>query len=200
MNFIKEKNNSFFKFIKTNLDMCEEDVEKIEYGMQIIILNVFKIIILFVTAYFLKIFTYTLIAFISFGVLRTFSCGVHADSSIKCIIINYIVFLGNVFLSLKVSLNWTLIMVIFLISLVLVIKYAPADSAERPLVSKKLRKRLKLKSCIAILILCLLSILCSKSIYCNILTFSTLEEALLITPLAYFIFRKPYKNYERVQL
>lgn len=200
MKIINKLNNYFFEFVRNNLEKSEEEIEVIRYGMQVIFFNIFKVIILFFTAYLLGVFKYTLIAFVSFGLIRTFSSGVHANSGIKCIIGNYVLFLGNVFVSLSFKLNKTSILILFLISLILIIRYAPADSAERPLVSKKLRKALKIKSCITAIGLLIVSIVLANSIYSNIITYAVLEEAFLVTPLAYFIFRKPYKNYEKVQI
>ncbi|KOA20281.1 accessory regulator protein B [Clostridium homopropionicum DSM 5847] len=200
MNIINRFYNSFFSYIKINLGKSEEDIEKIRYGLQVIFMNIFKMIILFVTAYFLGLFKYTLISLLSFGFIRTFSCGVHADSSIKCITCNFIIFLGNVLLSLSFSLNFISMVILFSISLILIIKYAPADTAERPLVSKKLRRTLKIKSCIAVLLLFLLSILLTNPIYKNILVYSALQESFLITPLAYSILKKPYRNYENIEI
>lgn len=199
LNFITKLSKSFFNFIRLNLDMSDEEIEKIQYGMQIIFMNMFKIVILFVPAFFLKVFSYTLIAFISFGFLRTFACGVHAHSSIVCIVINYVVFLGNVFLSLNFLFNPFLIAVLYLISLILVIKYAPADTAERPLISKKLRKALKVKASVLVIIMYILTILLKNPIYKNILAYSVLEEAIFITPLAYLIVGSTYNNYKNVQ-
>ena len=196
----KKLNTLLMTFIKKNLNKTEEELEILEYGIQVVLITVYKLIILFVTAYVLKIFTYTLIAFVVFGLLRSFAAGVHASSSIKCIFVNYIVFLGNVFLSLNFKLNQTALIVLFLISLILIIKYSPADTAERPLVSKKLRKSLKLKSIIIVLLCFILCLFLTNPIYRNIITFAVLEEAFLITPLAYSIFRKPYNNYLDVQL
>lgn len=200
MDIINKMSNSFIKFVKRNLNKTNEDIEKIEYGIKIITMNLFKMIILFITAYFLKVLGYTIVAFITFGILRSFASGVHADSTIKCIFINYIVFLGNVFLASSFSLNNSLVTIFFLISLVLFINYAPADTYERPLISKSLRKKLKMKSIITLIFYGVLSVLLSNSIYGNIIIYSAFEEALLITPLAYKIFKKPYKNYENIKL
>ncbi|AJA46570.1 accessory gene regulator B [Clostridium pasteurianum DSM 525 = ATCC 6013] len=48
---------------------------------------------------------YCIVAVVSFGILRTFASGVHTGSNIKCILMNYIIFLGNIFLSLRFSLR-----------------------------------------------------------------------------------------------
>jgi accessory gene regulator B len=198
MNITERISKLCLKFVMNNLEKTEGELEIIQYGIQSILINIFKFIILFSTAYFMRIFDYTLAAFISFGVLRAFASGTHANSSIKCIFINYIMFFGNVFLSLNIKLTKQFIGIIFIISLILIVLYAPADTAERPLISKKLRKELKIKSSMVVLLLAAITLVISNSIYINIITLSILQESLLITPLAYEIFRKPYKNYENV--
>ncbi|MDP4177186.1 MAG: accessory gene regulator B family protein [Bacillota bacterium] len=200
MGIINKISNLLIQFVKNNVDKTDEEIEKIKYGIQVIIMNIFKMFILFITAYFLRILIYTLIAFIAFGILRSFASGVHADSSMKCILLNYMVFLGNVYFSLSFSLNRVLITILFLISLILIINYAPADTAERPLISKELRKELKIKAIITLFIFGILSLLLSNSIYGKVITYSTFEEAFFITPLCYKIFGKPYRNYENIKL
>lgn len=192
--------NSFIKYVKENFNKTNEEIEKIDYGIKVITMNMFKMIILFATAYFFKILGYTIVAFITFGILRSFASGVHADSTIKCIFINYIVFLGNVFLAINFSLGNVLRIMFFLISLSILIKYAPADTYERPLVSMILRKKLKIRAIITLMVYGVLSVLLSISTYGDIIIYSALEQALLITPLAYKIFRKPYKNHENIKL
>jgi accessory gene regulator B len=200
MNITEQISKLCLKFVINNLEKTEGELEIIQYGIQSILINIFKFIILFSTACFMKIFDYTLAAFIFFGALRAFASGTHADSSIQCILINYIMFFGNVFLSLNIKLTKQFIGIIFIISLILIVLYAPADTAERPLMSKKLRKELKIKACIVVLFLAAITFVISNSIYINLITFSVLQESLLITPLAYRIFGKPYKNYENVSL
>lgn len=186
-------------FIGNNADKTAEDLEKIQYGVQVIIINIFKMIILFATAYILGVLKYTCIAFAVFAIFRCFACGVHANSSLQCIIINYIVFLGNVYLSLSFTLNKLVLIILFSISLVLTLLYAPADTAERPLISNKLRNKLKLKSVLVVLIFFTIALLATNSIYSNLITYSILEEAAIITPISYIIFKKSYKNYKNVK-
>lgn len=187
-------------FIKDNINKTETELEKIQYGIHVILINVFKLLLLFITAYFLGILDYTIIAYISFAALRSFASGVHADSSIKCIITNYIIFLGNVYLSLSFSLKKVYVAAIFAISLILVILYAPADTEERPLMSKNLRDRLKAKSILIVLGFGITILLLPGSVYTNLITYSILQESILITPMIYIIFGKKYKNYERIKI
>lgn len=199
--YINEKiSKKCTSFIRNNLNKTEMELEKIQYGIHIILINIFKLVLLFITAYFLGILNYTIVAFISFAILRSFASGVHANSSIKCIITNYIIFLGNVYLSLSFPLNKVCISAIFIISLILVILYAPADTEERPLMSKKLRGGLKVKSILIVLGFCITTLLFPSSVYMNLITYSVLQESILITPMIYIIFAKKYRNYENVKI
>lgn len=186
-------------FVQASLDKSNIEMEQIKYGIQSILTNTFKMIILFITAYFLGIAKYTLIALVAFGILRSFASGIHATSSLKCIIANYIIFLGNVYLSIYFTLTKLNITVLFLISLVLITFYAPADTAARPLTSTKTRKKLKTLSIITTVLLYILAIILKNNIYVNIVTFSACIEAILITPLAYKIFNLPYRNYKKYE-
>lgn len=190
---------NLINLIKSTLDKTDSELEQIKYGIDSILANISKLTILFITAYFLGIFKYTLIALISFGFVRGFASGIHATSNFKCIITNYIIFFGNIYFSLWIILNKVHITILFIISLCLIILYAPADTAAKPLTRKKVRTKLKIYSSFSVVILYSLSINLNNCIYANIITFSILFEAILITPIIYKIFKSPYKNYKKFQ-
>lgn len=185
-------------FIKHNTSTSEDDLEKIHYGIQVIINNLFKLIILLMTAYLLGIFMYTFTAFIIFATLRCFASGVHANSTFQCILCNYILFFGNVYLSINLSYNPLINGTVFVMSFIFMLLYAPADTEERPLISKKLRRNLKIKSIIFTIVFYTITLLIKNSIYINLIIFAILEESLIITPLAYKLFGKNYKNYKNI--
>lgn len=194
----KKLSDICLQFVKNNTSISDEEAEKIYYGLQVIMLDISKSIILLGPAYFLGIFKYTLIAFLVFAILRSFASGVHANSTLQCIVVNYILFIGNVYLSLCLPLNTAAQSIIFLISLTLVFLYAPGDTEERPLVSKKLRKQLKFKS-LSIIVAFFISIFIIESrIYTTLITYGILEAALVITPITYRLFGKKANNYNNV--
>lgn len=188
------------KFVAKNLQKTEDELEKIKYGIQVILVNLIKLTILFLIASILGIRTYTLIAVISFASIRVFASGVHAESNLNCTITNIILFLGNVYLSMNIILDKTIIIVFISLSLILIFLYAPADTEARPLVSKKLRKKLRIYSIIITLLLGIIALTCKNTIFANLIIFSVLEESLLITPIIYYIFNKTYNNYENINL
>ncbi|WP_160692152.1 accessory gene regulator B family protein [Clostridium sp. C2-6-12] len=194
----KKLSNLCLQFIKDNTSTSDEDAEKIYYGLQVIMLDISKSIILLGTAYLLGVFKYTLIAFLVFAFLRSFASGAHANSTLQCIIVNYILFLGNVYLSLYLPLNTAVQTIIFILSLLLVFLYAPGDTEERPLVSKKLRKQLKIKSILIVIAFFISIFVIESKIYTNLITFGILEAALVITPIVYRLFGKKTNNYKNI--
>ncbi|MDD6769634.1 accessory gene regulator B family protein [Inconstantimicrobium porci] len=194
--FITNKTASFIiSFLRKNSSLSETDLVKIDYGIKVIVSNFIKFVILITTAYFLNIIKYTLFSIFVFGFIRLFASGVHASSTLECIILNYTIFFGIVYLSLYTKLPIWLIIIIFIISVFLLILYSPADTKTRPLISKKLRKSLKIKSIITCLILFIVSLSIKSSVYKNLITYSVFMACFVITPLCYKIFRQPYNNY-----
>ena len=190
----------FLKFIINNTNYSNTDIEKIQYGLEILFINFFKLIILFISASLLGIFRYTLISFLIFSVLRTFACGAHGNSSFQCIIINYIIFFSNVYCSIYINLNNTFLIFVFLISLLLIYRYAPADTEERPLTSEKLRILLKIKSIVVAIFFFIVALLMRNPIYSSLVIYSVFSESLVITPIFYKILKKPYNNYKKIKL
>lgn len=190
---------NLMNFITGTLNKSDAELEQIKYGIDSILANISKLIILFIPAYLIGIAKYTFIALISFGFIRGFASGIHATSSLKCIISNFVIFFGIVCLSLKLNLNNSYISLLFLVSLCLVLLYAPADTAAKPLTSKKVRSRLKIYSILAVIILYFITTFIKNNTYVNLITLSVFIEALLITPAAYKLFRSPYKNFEKFQ-
>lgn len=164
-----------------------DDLEILHYGMQVIIMNLFKFIILFVTAYFLNILLYTFAALMCFGFVRTFASGVHCKNSILCILVNYLFFMGNVYLSIFLCKYSSIIIFSFIISILLLLLYAPAETKKRP-ISKGSIKQLKVKAILSAVILLIISIIIPSTIYRNIITIAVLEESLCTTPLFYKLF------------
>ncbi len=187
-------------FIRKNLSTSEEELEKIDYGIKVLVSNFFKLVILFSTAYFLGILKYTALAVIAFGIIRSFACGVHANSTLQCIIINYVWFFGNVYIAKFHPLSTLALFIILLISIVLFYFYAPADTAERPLINKNLRKALKISSIFTALIFFVICLFINNSIYKTIIIYSIFQESLAVTPLFYKLLGKTYRNYSNIDL
>lgn len=198
MSLIEKTSESLMKYIRNSLpDKTEEELEKIKYGIDIFLMNFYKIPVLWIIAYILGIFTSMVVATISFGFIRMFASGIHARKGWTCLLMTGFVLFAIVYLSAFLPLDFIYKTIFFIFSLVLIFLYAPADTEEKPLINPKLRQRLKIKAIVISVLYYLLSItFFSKDIIGSILIYSMFTESLLITPVIYKLFKRRYRNYE----
>lgn len=163
----------------------EEKLAEIKYGIAVTIANSYKIIILFALAFALNVPGHFATAFASFGLLRTFAAGVHAKREWTCLPASIIILFSIVYSGMTFSLNIYTISAVFCICFIIILKYAPADTEERPIVSSKLRRKLKYMSCLSLLLLYLISVYYSNTSTSVIITVSAVVESILILPITY---------------
>lgn len=166
-------------------DLSEQKLAEINYGIAVFITNSYKLLFIFLLAIFLNIFKNFLIAFISFGALRTFASGVHATREWTCLPASALFFFGIVYSGMIVDLNIYSVSAIFALCFAAVLRYAPADTEEKPIVSRKLRNKLKVQSCFAVIALYLASAYNLGTSISSIITFAVIVETVLILPVTY---------------
>ncbi|MBH9580566.1 accessory gene regulator AgrB [Staphylococcus felis] len=140
---------------KQHLDHIE--FLKVRLGMQVVAINFFKGIVTYGLALLLNIFLYTLTVHISYFVLRYFSHGAHAKSSLLCHIQNIVFFVIIPFLINYYDITFSYMLFLTIIGLIVVIRYAPAATRKQPIKSSR-KKGLKLKSIVVIITLIVISI------------------------------------------
>ncbi len=186
MEFPERISGKITKAIAAELeDLSEEKLAEIDYGIAAFIANSYKMVFIFILAILLNVFQYFLIAIISFGTLRTFASGVHAKREWTCLPTSILVFFGITYLGINLSLSIHIINCIFVLCFAAILIYAPADTEERPIVSRKLRKKLKILSVITILVLYAIALYSLGTKASSIITFAVLFESVLILPVTY---------------
>lgn len=167
----------------------------IRYGLEIIYLNVVKLLVMFLAAFFLGILWETLVVAVVFGVLRTLASGFHAKTTWGCYPFTAVVYLGIPYVGQLMIVPKGLGLVIGVISIIIIGMYAPADTEDRPLINPKQRQSLRLKSVVAATGLVGVGGLLTRDytfIFCSV----SMVEAVLILPFTYKIFNRGYRNYE----
>ena len=86
-------------------DLPEQKLAEINYGIAVFIANSYKMLFLFISAILLNVFRYFLIAFVSFGTLRTFASGVHAKREWTCLPASTLLFFGILYLGMRIELS-----------------------------------------------------------------------------------------------
>ena len=177
-------------------DMSKEKEEVIRYGLQLIIGEIPKMLLLFGVSFLLGIGWYMIFACIAIIPYRTVSGGFHLHTHIGCIIgsaaFYYGIILISKFLILENMQKYILIILSLIFGILMVSMYAPADTENLPIISKKERKTKKILSYIILTITLGIAIFLKDSILSNILIIGTIVQSLFISRLAYKITNNKY--------
>ena len=177
-------------------EITEEQGKVIQYGLELIIGEFPKIILLFVLGFLLGIGWYVLFAFIAIAPYRGMSGGFHLHTHLGCILTTNIFYIGNVLISKYLFLDniekYILIALSYIFGILMISMYAPADTENVPIISKKERKRKKILSYIALTILLSAAILIQDRILSNILIIGSIFQTMTITRIAYKITKNEY--------
>jgi Membrane protein putatively involved in post-translational modification of the autoinducing quorum-sensing peptide len=165
--------------------ITEEKAEQIDYGLYMAISDGLKLIAVLTTALLLGVFKYALVAVIVFALNKSYLGGVHAKTQIGCVITHFSLIFGTVYLAQVINIKFINI-ILFVISGILAVLYAPADLISKPIVTEKRRRELRVKGCI-VLLLCFIVTFIVPGIYSNIISFITVISAINITPIVYKI-------------
>lgn len=184
------------KIRKEMPDIDDERAEIINYGLQLVIGEVPKTFIMIAIAVILGIWQLAIISFIAIIPYRMFSGGFHLKTHIGCILGTTLFYCGNVYLSKYILLGniskYIVILAIWMFSIVMIKLYAPADTENVPIISKKDRKFKKNMSYIMMTLTLVVGMFIPNPVISNIVIFGTLLQTLLITRFAYKITNNKY--------
>ena len=169
---------------------------EIEYGLVGIYLTITKMFVISIACLVLGIFKEMFLFMLIYGVLRTFSFGIHATKSWMCWIASSIIFIGFPILCIYVNMDNIFKLIIGSVFTILMFKNSPADTKKRPIVNKKRRWTYKIISTLLAIIYVTLSIIISNNFISNCFIFGLVLQNILISPLTYKIFNQPYNNYK----
>ena len=187
--------NGYLNHLKSKKIYSKEKLEKIEYSLTGIYLTFSKIIVILIISLILGIFKQTLIFILTFNILRTTGCGLHASKSITCLISSIIFFIGLPFLANIIHINILIKILICIICIILLVIYAPADTKKKPMINKKRRMKLKYLTLFFSILFSITSIVIKNNFISNCLIISMLLEVILVLPLTYKLLNMPYRNY-----
>ena len=189
------------KKIKDKYPEYDNDkLEIIEYGLEGLYLTFTKIILIFGLSLVLGIFRKTILLIAFYNIIRFSAFGLHAQKSFHCLLISLSMFIGVVYVCDYLYLPLIIKAIISIICLLLISRYAPADTEKRPLINKRKRKKYKILSIFSSMIFSILIILFNEHMVSNYLLFGMIEATLMILPISYKILNLPYDNYKNYRL
>lgn len=192
-------NNSISLVNKTN-KYNNTELEEIKYGLESIYLAMTKVVVVLFISACIGLFKEAVLFLLIFNLVRATAFGLHASKSIWCWISSSISFLLIPFICKNVIFPTIFYIVASIITMIIFLLYAPADTVKRPLINKKKRKMYKILSVITALIFISLIFIIDNFLIKNMLIFALILESILILPITYKIFKLPYRNYLNYKL
>lgn len=185
------------KIRKEMPEIDNERAEVINYGIQLIIGEIPKIFLLFFMGIILGVWWQTLLAFILLLPYKVCTGGFHLKTHIGCILCTNIIYCGNAFFSTIFTfhndiIKYITIFLIYVLGIILISIYAPADTENVPILTKKERTTKKILSYIFLTINMAVAIFIPNKTISNILIFGTIIQTLTITKIAYKLTKNKY--------
>lgn len=184
------------KIQKEDQEIDDERAEIINYGIHLIVGEIPKFFIIMGIAYLLGVFDLTILSYFLVLPYRGTSGGFHLKTHIGCIIGSVVFFSGIALLSKYVILGTTakyiVTFIIWLFGMIMVKLYAPADTENVPIISKKERKKKKILSYILLTASIIASLIIKDTVISNIIVYGMLFQSISITKLAYKLTNNKY--------
>ena len=176
-------------------NVSEEQKEIIKYTVEQLVGEFVKIGIMAAIAMYFHIGHLLLIAIFSMAIYRIPSGGVHSKGHISCFVASSLIFFGNVAISMFLRGPYLdyIYLLIFLFNIPVIHFFAPADTEMKPIVSKKLRRNLRIISYILMTVTILIGrfIITDLTIR-NIFIVGTLIQSITMLPFIYKIMGTKY--------
>lgn len=181
---------------KEQPDIDDERAEAIQYGIQLILGEVPKIFLLFFLSFLLGVGPLTLATFFILLMYKAFSGGFHAKTHLGCILSTNIFYIGCTlfakYIAIPDSIRLGMIGITWVTGMILVSKYAPADTENFPILRKKERQQRKRLSYITLTIVLLIATFVPWKELGTALILTTFIQGLFITPVAYKLTKNKY--------
>ena len=184
------------KIRKENPEIDDERAEIINYGIHLIVGEIPKFFITMAIAYILGVLDLTILAFVLLLPYRATSGGFHLKTHIGCVIGTTLFYCGigvlGKYLILEQTIKYIVTIAIWVFGMIMVKLYAPADTENVPIISKKERKKKRILSYITLTVSIIVSVLIKDEIISNIIVYGMLFQSFSITRLAYKLTKNKY--------
>lgn len=194
------------KIMKSISNMLEieydsNQIQVAEYSLEALLMNLYKLPIIFGVAYFLGIFKESILVYVIMAIMRGCAWGVHLKTSTGCLVFTMVYIYTNIYISKNTDINWILISTLLVVGFLNYYNYAPADTEDRPCLDVNLRQRMWKKTIFLFSVINILNFIIFKlynyvEIFYMVLI-SVFFVSLMIHPLMYRIFNRGYRNYEK---
>ena len=171
-------------------DIDEERELIINFGVRLIFGELPKILILFIIGFLLSMGWQTLLLFFLIAPYRSFTGGIHLKTHLGGMITTSILYLLPIILSKYILISDKIILYILaglitIFSIIIIAKYAPADTENMPILSKKEIKSKKIKAYISLVVLLSIIIFNPYKQFSYMIIYAMFLQNLTVLPISY---------------
>ena len=180
---IHELSVRFAAYLAQELNSDQRQELRMAYGLEILLGEIIKLIVIISLSWILNILPEVLTITVTAGILRLASGGEHCSEYYRCLIggTAWFLFLGWGVHSLNILLNQSTINIsaglLFFLSIILILKYAPGETENKPISSEAERKKFKNWSVAIMIIYGFIIVLFSNLAVLNMFAFGTFLSA-----------------------
>ena len=175
------------------------ELQKMVMGMEILLINVSKLIAVYLLAFVMGIVVQAVILHVAYLVIKRYSFGLHSLSSTLCTVVSCCMFAVMPWLLRGAEIGNIVVFAVFALVIPCLYRYAPADTKARPLIGLKLRARLKRRAVACGVILMAVALIVPSYEVKFLLTLGAAYQCVSILPLTYKILKRSEKNYEKYE-
>ena len=172
------------------------ELQKLVLGMEMVVINVSKLVVLYLLSAILGILLQTVVLHGAYMLIKRYSFGLHALNSTVCTLVTCILFGFVPWLLQGMSIDNMAVVAIFMPVIVCLYLYAPADTKARPLIGVKTRAQLKKRAVGAAIVLMVTALLIPSQEVKFLLCLGAIYQCTFILPITYKLLKRSEKNYE----
>lgn len=187
--------------IKTKVSDIDEERELvINFGVRLIFGELPKILILFIIGFILNMGWQTILLFFLIAPYRSFTGGFHLKTHWGCMITTSILYLAPIIIAKYFQISHSILIYVLAgaitaFSIFVIVKYAPADTENMPILSKKERKSKKIKAYFVMIILLLIILFNPYKTFSYATIYAMFLQNLTVLPISYKLTNNKY-SYE----
>ncbi len=177
-------------------EVDDEEAEVINYGLQNIIGEIPKIILVFLIAYLCGILKWTLFTFLAVFIYKGASGGIHLKTHLGCIIFTTAFYclipIISRYFELIGVVKYIIILFVWICGMIIIKIYAPADTESVPILETKVRRKKQIVSYLSFTIGLGIALFINNNMIVNIIILSYFIQTLTLTKIAYRLTKSKY--------
>ena len=178
---VRSVSKKIIKYIATNENYSEDELEQMEYTLTTISFELIKIISIIIIFSLFGYFEDVIIIIGIMSITKPSIGGYHEETQIKCFIATLLLTTGILILNLQCNLSYISNCILIFLSIFCIWNQAPVINSKMPITRPELIKKNRIRGLSTSIILGLISIvLYNYSSYYSIITWTILFEAILM--------------------